>query len=124
MGVDIALTVETAEYAAELNDSPVATALAESLPTESRMSRWGDEYYGPIGLKMPNDADARDVVEVGTLAYWPAGDSLCIFFGPTPVSVSDEPRAASEVTVLGRIKGSTDSLRSLGSSVAVRIRRA
>ena len=90
----------------------------------SPLSRWGDEYYGPIGLKMPNDADARDVVEVGTLAYWPAGDSLCIFFGPTPVSVSDEPRAASEVTVLGRIKGSTDSLRSLGSSVAVRIRRA
>ena len=125
MGADIILVFGDVVLQATLNDSPIATALADQLPTEMRMSRWGDEYYGTIGLGMENDRETREEVEVGTLAYWPTGDSLCIFFGPTPVSIGDKPRAASSVSVIGMVGGENlSALRRLGLSVTVAIRRA
>jgi len=125
MSADIVLTVDNEELRATLNDSPIATELADHLPTELRMSRWGDEYYGTIGLGMENDRETREEVEVGTLAYWPTGDSLCIFFGPTPVSVGDKPRAASSVSVIGMVGGENlSALKRLGTSVTVAISRA
>lgn len=124
MSATITITIENVDFEATLNDSPVAIALAERLPHQVRMSRWGDEYYGSVGLGMENDADAREEVEIGTVAYWPTGDSLCIFFGPTPVSRGDEPRAASAVTVIGRItSNNTDDLRRFGDTVTANIER-
>ena len=64
--MEITLTVENVELQATLNDSPIAAALANELPTEVRMSRWGDEYYGSIGLGMDNDRETREDVEVGS----------------------------------------------------------
>lgn len=123
MGDQITLTIEDVELRATLNDSPIAAALVAGLPTQVRMSRWGDEYYGTIGLGMENDSETREDVEVGTLAYWPTGDALCIFFGPTPVSTGEMPRAASAVSVIGSISGDNlGTLRGLGSSVTVVIR--
>ena len=120
--MDITLTIENVELQATLNDSPIAAALVSDLPADVRMSRWGDEYYGSIGLGMDNDRETREDVEVGTLAYWPTGDALCIFFGPTPVSTGPMPRAASAVSVIGSVTGGNlDGLRQLGSSVSVRI---
>ena len=120
--MDITLTIENVELQASLNDSPIAAALVSDLPADVRMSRWGDEYYGSIGLGMGNDRETREDVEVGTLAYWPTGDALCIFFGPTPVSTGPMPRAASAVSVIGSVTGGNlDGLRQLGSSVSVRI---
>ena len=122
MSGKISLTVEGVELRGTLNDSPIAAALAGLLPADLSMSRWGDEYYGAIGLGMENHSETREDVEVGTLAYWPTGDALCIFFGPTPLSTGDMPRAASAVSVIGTITGgSLDELRRLGSNVRVGI---
>jgi hypothetical protein len=43
------------------------------------------------------------VVEPGTVAYWPEGNCLCLFWGPTPASRSQECRAASKVNLVGRV---------------------
>ena len=40
---------------------------------------------------------------IGELAYWPPGNAFCIFFGPTPVSCGNEPRAANPCNPLGQI---------------------
>ena len=123
--MDITLTIENVELQASLNDSPIAAALVNDLPTGVRMSRWGDEYYGSIGLGMDNDRETREDVEVGTLAYWPTGDALCIFFGPTPASTGPMPRAASAVSVIGSVTGGDlDALRALGRSVTAAIEPA
>jgi hypothetical protein len=42
-------------------------------------------------------------VDEGDLAYWPTMPAFCIFFGPTPVSTGNRPRAASPVNVFGKI---------------------
>lgn len=111
---------------AQFNDSETASALAAQLPITFRMSRWGQEYYGDIGrpLGKGQASDARDLMEVGELAYWPPGNALCVFFGPTPASTGSEPRAASPVNPVGRIVGSCEPLKGLASTVEVTIEKA
>ncbi len=109
------------ELSAELNDSPSAKKLTSLLPLEFNMSRWGDEYYGDCGIKAELSPDARDILEVGELAVWPTGSALCIFFGPTPVSRENEPRAVSPVNPVGKLIDSSEELKKLGSSIHVKI---
>ena len=109
---------------AELNDSPSAKAMLEILPLELRMSRWGDEYYGDCSLSVEEEPQARTLMKVGELAVWPPGSALCIFFGPTPASTADEPRAASKVNPIGRVTSKIEPLKKLGPSIQVRVELA
>jgi len=36
---------------------------------------------------------------------WPDGNGFCIFFGSTPVSKDEKPRAASPVNIFAKIEG-------------------
>jgi len=119
MSSRIKIEVEQLSFTAELNDSPSAAALLAALPLEVTMSRWGEEYYGG-DLQGPEEPTARTEMEVGELAIWPAGGALCIFFGPTPASVADEPRAISNVNPIGRILEDVTDLRELGGSIQAR----
>ena len=74
-----------------------------ALPIESKALRWGDEVYFSTPVHMGTE-NAKEVVEKGTIAFWPPGDSLCIFWGPTPASRNpNEIRPASPVNVIGKI---------------------
>jgi hypothetical protein len=108
---------------AELNDSPSSEKLTTLLPLEFSMSRWGDEYYGDCGINVELSHDARDVMEVGELAVWPTGRALCIFFGPTPASKGDEPRAVSPVNPVGNLTSGTEGLKKLSSTINVKIEK-
>ena len=90
---------------AELGDSPCAKAVFDALPITGAVNRWGEEIYFSIPVHCELEDSARYEMEVGEIAFWPPGSALCIFFGRTPVSTSDRPRAASEVNPLGRIVG-------------------
>ncbi len=90
---------------AELNDCSTAKEILKALPIESDAMRWGEEVYFEIPVKHKLEAGARADVEVGELGYWPTGNAFCIFFGPTPASSSDKPKAASAVTILGKVIG-------------------
>ena len=109
---------------AELSDSPAARRVADALPLTVSLSRWGDEYYGSAGLVIPEDASARELMEVGEIAWWPPGKALCVFFGPTPASTDDRPRAASGVLPIGKVTGGIDALPGLGSRVKAAFRKA
>ena len=61
---------------AELNDSATAKKLADSLPMELSLSRWGDEYYGSCGVTAGLESGARTRMAVGEIAYWPPGSAL------------------------------------------------
>ena len=122
MPTEIRLTIGDVTLDATLNDSETAQAIAAQLPTTVRMSRWGDEYYGSIGdVNVGEASDARDLMEIGELAYWPPGSALCIFFGPTPASTGAEPRAASPVNPVGRVASDPAPLKSMGGSISVEI---
>jgi uncharacterized protein len=126
MPTSIRLRIGSVEMTGELNDSPTAKSLLALLPATVRMSRWGDEYYGslPKPLDMEEAPDARELMIVGELAYWPPGNALCVFFGATPASTESEPRAASPVNPVGKLNGEVAGLKRLGRSVEAVLSRA
>jgi len=96
------------EVLAELTDeySPKTfNEIVKVLPIEGVASIWGSEIYFPIPVFV-DEENSFEVVEKGAIAYWPPGNSLCIFWGPTPASRHrDEIRPASPVNVVGRVLG-------------------
>jgi hypothetical protein len=108
---------------AELTDSPTARQIWEVLPIDGRANIWGDEVYFDIPVAADQEPDARAEVAAGELGYWPVGHAFCIFFGPTPASVDDRPRAASPVNILGRVLGDATQLRAVRSGDRVRLER-
>lgn len=117
----IRIRIDGNECTAVLNESRSAVVFFEKLPTRFSMTRWGDEYYGDCGIVVETAEDARAEMEVGELAVWPQGNALCIFFGPTPASSGNEPRAVSPVNPIGRIEGNTRFLKKLPTVVTVEI---
>ncbi|MGC8878457.1 MAG: cyclophilin-like fold protein [Anaerolineae bacterium] len=115
----ITITAGNVSLPAELNDSPTAKLIWDALPIEGRANRWGDEIYFEIPVKTGQAPDAREEVAVGELGYWPVGHAFCIFFGPTPVSTDDRPRAYSPVNIVGRVIGDATLFRSVKSGAKV-----
>jgi len=79
-------------------------AIWDSLPFELKLSRWGEELYGEIPVSIEKENSQVDC-EVGDVGYWPDGKGFCIFFGPTPASKDEKPKAASPVNIFARIEG-------------------
>ena len=88
---------------AELNESATATLIWQALPLEGVANTWGEEIYFRIPVSHDLAPDAKEVVQLGDLAYWPQGQAFCIFFGATPISGPGEIRPASAVNVVGRL---------------------
>lgn len=119
----IKISAAGVEVAAVLNGSKTADAIWQALPITGRGNRWGDEIYFGIAVKLGSE-DGRAVVEEGDLGYWPPGSAFCIFFGPTPASVGNEPRAASPVNVFGKIAGDPKVLAAVRDGAAIKIEQA
>jgi len=101
----ILITISNLSVSAELNNSVSADKIWEALPLSGSANVWGDEIYFEIPVSLKEVSDAQQEVEIGTLAYWPPGSALCVFFGKTPVSTNDKPKAYSPVNVLGLVGG-------------------
>jgi hypothetical protein len=108
---------------AELNESETAKAVWEVLPLRTRVHRWGDEVFFDIDVRAGEAADARTVMEVGEIAYWPAGPALCLFFGPTPVSRGQAPEAYSNVNPVGRVVGDARALDAVSEGAEIAVER-
>ncbi|MHA1192454.1 MAG: cyclophilin-like fold protein [Promethearchaeota archaeon] len=76
----------------------------DKLPFDLNLARWGEELYGEIAVVMGRENSQVDC-EVGDIGYWPDGKGFCIFFGPTPASKDEKPRAASPVNIFAKIEG-------------------
>jgi hypothetical protein len=79
-------------------------AIWNKLPFKLNLSRWGEELYGEIPVSLGRENSQVDC-EVGDVGYWPDGNGFCIFFGPTPASKDDNPKAASPVNIFAKIEG-------------------
>jgi len=108
------------EVVGELEEE-VSSKLAEAAPFTSTANRWGDEVYFELPVNL-NIKGSKVVMEEGEIAYWPQGNALCIFFGPTPVSKAGEPRAYSPVKPLGKVVKGLEELRRVRDGEEVEVR--
>ncbi|MGB6680018.1 MAG: cyclophilin-like fold protein, partial [Candidatus Bathyarchaeia archaeon] len=84
----------------------------DALPFNLPFNIWGDEIYFSIPVHLDLE-EGREIMEVGGLAYWPTGNAFCIFYGRTPASTDERPRAASAVSPFGKIEGDATVLRQI-----------
>lgn len=91
-----------------------ADALLRNLPIGGRIVRYGEEVYFQIPIKAPSE-NPKSTVDVGSIAYWPMGVAVCIFYGPT--------KPYSPVNKLGRITEGLDLFRKVKEGTIVTIRK-
>ena len=98
-----------------------AQAVIDALPLIGAANVWGEEIYFEIPVDSDEENGQQDM-EVGDIAYWPAGKAMCIFFGPTPVSESEKPRAYSPVNLFARVVGDARILKRVqeGETIGVK----
>jgi hypothetical protein len=99
----IRITIGQLVVTATLNDSQTACLIRDALPFESSAQIWGDEVYFDAPVTT-GEENAQPDVPSGTVAYWPPGKALCLFFGQRPYSpvnvvgtLDDDPKQLAQV---------------------------
>jgi len=111
------------ELDSSLSPNTVKSTL-DSLPLEVKINRWGDELYTDRTSIVAIDENPRSEVNLLDVAYWPEGNALCLFYGPTPISKSsDKILPYSPVNIIGKIISKENILYKVkeGSKIIVEI---
>ena len=90
----------------ELDDtgSPkTCISFLKSLPFSVTAHIWGEEIYTDESPITQPEENAKDLVNLNDVAYWPNGKAICLFFGPTPIGKKGEIKPYSPVNVIGKI---------------------
>ena len=75
----------------------------DSLPFSVNGHLWGEEIYTDQCLISQAEENAKALVDLNDVAYWPSGKAICLFFGPTPIGKKGEIKPYSPVNVVGKI---------------------
>jgi hypothetical protein len=86
--------------------------IVRKLPIEGRAALWKEEIYFETPIKM-GEEKAKSTVEVGSIAFWPMGSAICIFYGPS--------QPYSPVSILGKITANLEIFRRVKSGTKIRI---
>lgn len=86
--------------------------IVRKLPIEGRAALWKEEVYFEIPVKM-GEEKAKGTVEKGTIAFWPMGSAICVFYG--------ESQPYSPVNVLGKITKNLEVFSQVKSGTKIRV---
>jgi uncharacterized protein len=115
------MTIGDVEIIAELLDTPTADAIWATLPFDAKAQVWGKEVYFETPATASLEADAKDVVEAGELAFWVEGSAIAIGFGPTPISRGNEIRLVEPTNIWGRALDDVTQLSRIRAGAKIRI---
>ena len=102
----VQLEIENLRIDLEIGDefSPnTADSFLKSLPFSVDLNVWGEEIYSSSSPVIVSEENAKPLVDLNDVAYWPSGKSICLFYGPTPIGVKGEVTPASPVNIIGKI---------------------
>jgi hypothetical protein len=88
--------------------------LVRKLPIEGRAALWKEEVYFETPIKM-GEEKAKGTVEKGTIAFWPMGSAICIFYG--------ESQPYSPVSILGEITKNLELFSKVKSGTKIRVEK-
>jgi hypothetical protein len=87
----------------DTNSPKTCKSIIDSLPFSVSAYLWGEEIYTDESPIAQPEENAKDLVELNDVAYWPNGRAICLFFGPTPIGKKGEIKPYSGVNVVGKI---------------------
>ncbi|MEM2105170.1 MAG: cyclophilin-like fold protein [Candidatus Bathyarchaeia archaeon] len=86
--------------------------IVRKLPIEGRAALWKEEVYFETPVKM-GEEKAKGTVEKGTIAFWPMGSAICIFYG--------ESQPYSPVNILGKVTKNLEIFSKVKSGTKIRV---
>jgi len=88
--------------------------IVRKLPIEGRAALWKEEVYFETPIKM-GEEKAKGTVEKGTIAFWPMGSAICIFYG--------ESQPYSPVNILGKITKNLELFSRMKSGTKIKVEK-
>lgn len=86
--------------------------IVRMLPVEGRAALWKEEVYFEIPVKI-GEEKAKPTVETGTIAFWPMGSAICIFYG--------QSQPYSPVNVLGKVTKNLELFKQVKSGATIKV---
>jgi hypothetical protein len=86
--------------------------IVRKLPVEGRAAIWKEEVYFEIPIKM-GEEKAKANVETGTIAFWPMGSALCVFYG--------QSQPYSPVSILGKVTKNLELFKQVKSGATIKV---
>jgi uncharacterized protein len=86
--------------------------IVRKLPVEGRAALWKEEVYFETPIKM-GEEKAKATVENGTIAFWPMGSAICVFWGTT--------QPYSPVNILGKVTKNLELFKQVKSGTKIRV---
>jgi len=88
-------------------------AFVRKLPVEGRAALYSKEVYFEVPLNIGEEKSKR-IVEKGTIAYWPMGRAVCIFY--------DKTRPYSSVNLMGKVMDNLEIFSKVKSGTKITIK--
>jgi hypothetical protein len=86
--------------------------IVRKLPVEGRAALWKEEVYFEIPVKI-GEEKAKPTVETGTIAFWPMGSALCVFYG--------QSQPYSQVNILGKVTKNLELFEQVKSGATIKV---
>ena len=86
--------------------------IVRKMPLEGRAALYKEEIYFEIPIKM-GEEKAKPTVEQGTIAFWPMGSALCVFYGKS--------QPYSPVSILGKITSNLELFKQVKSGITIKM---
>ena len=86
--------------------------IVRKLPVEGRAALWKEEVYFEIPVKI-GEEKSKPLVETGTIAFWPMGSALCVFYG--------QSQPYSSVNILGQITKNLELFKQVKSGATIKV---
>ena len=86
--------------------------IVRKMPLEGRAALYKEEIYFEIPIKM-GEEKAKPTVEPGTIAFWPMGSAVCVFYGKS--------QPYSPVSILGKITSNLELFKQVKSGITIKM---
>ena len=86
--------------------------IVRKMPLEGRAALYKEEIYFEIPIKM-GEEKAKPIVEPGTIAFWPMGSAICVFYGKS--------QPYSPVSILGKITSNLELFKQVKSGITIKM---
>lgn len=107
----------------KLDNTATSRAIWDACPIKSITNTWGNEIYFETNIKVIKDETAKDIVNLGEIAFWVEGSSIAIGFGPTPISKAEEIRLVTKANIIGNTSSDLSILSMVNSGEIVIVSR-